>query len=661
MRVTGGIGANNAWVSVLNVDNTSTLAGPVLITNSTTASSTTTGALRVTGGIGAGSIYAGGLYVSGPTTFGSSVTFGGTATYVLSTNTVYTDNLIELHTPSGGVGGTWASDDLKDIGFRFHYYNGGDANAALVLANDSKYLEWYGSGVETGGVFTGTYGTFKTGSIVLGNSTTATSTTTGALRVTGGIGASNAWVGSLTADNAIIVQNMPIGSGGTITGVAIGVGAAEANTALGNTAVGYHALHYNSIGNYNIAFGYNAGLALGAYGYNDQHDYNIAIGSAMTQNTISGSPATNNIALGQGAQDFVIGNNNIAIGYYAGSNDSGALGDDNIAIGTAALFNGTYNDHSQPFGNENIAIGLGSMENADMDYTIDRLVSSSQNISIGSYSGYNLNAATKNVFIGINSGQYVSTGSNNVIIGGYTGNAAPISQTGSNYIVLSDGAGNVRQYFDSNGTAYIGTSIPIRLSGDGITKAGNFYLTAGANTNPGSGKPGLYLVDSYSLTLYGGSNGITLDAYTNKSVTISQNTPSTSTTSGALVVAGGVGIGGNLNVGGRIAPRVYSIATTASLIWNSDSYDQINLTAQNSNLSIGIDFGNPINGQKIIIRIKSIGAYTLTLNTSGAAKSFRIIGASVPSTLTNGNTLYIACIYNGDDARWDVLAAIQGA
>ena len=78
-------------------------------------------------------------------------------------------------------------------------------------------------------------------------------------------------------------------------------------------------------------------------------------------------------------------------------------------------------------------------------------------------------------------------------------------------------------------------------------------------------------------------------------------------------------------------------------------------------MSIGIDFGNPINGQKIIIRIKSIGAYTLTLNTSGAAKSFRIIGASVPSTLTNGNTLYIACIYNGDDARWDVLAAIQGA
>jgi hypothetical protein len=44
-----------------------------------------------------------------------------------------------------------------------------------------------------------------------------------------------------------------------------------------------------------------------------------------------------------------------------------------------------------------------------------------------------------------------TTGSNNVVIGGYTGAAAPISATGSNYIVLSDGAANIRTYYDASG------------------------------------------------------------------------------------------------------------------------------------------------------------------------------------------------------------------
>jgi len=88
-----------------------------------------------------GGIYAGaGLTVAGPTLFKDLVTFSGTATYVYSTQTVYTDNLIELHTPSTGVNTPWFVDDGKDIGIRMHYYtNSTDTNAALILANDTKY------------------------------------------------------------------------------------------------------------------------------------------------------------------------------------------------------------------------------------------------------------------------------------------------------------------------------------------------------------------------------------------------------------------------------------------------------------------------------------------------------------------------------------------
>ena len=128
--------------------------------------------------------------VPNPVTFSSPVTFSGTTTYVLSTNTIYTDNIVELHTTSTGVTGLWTVDDGKDIGFRFHYYGtGADQNAALVLANDTKYLEWYNTGAESNtGTFVGSnYGTFKTGGIILANTTGTTGAGTGALQVAGGV------------------------------------------------------------------------------------------------------------------------------------------------------------------------------------------------------------------------------------------------------------------------------------------------------------------------------------------------------------------------------------------------------------------------------------------------------------------------------------------
>ena len=110
------------------------------------------------------------LVVKGQTTFKDSVFFNGTATYVYSNNTIYTDSLINMHTPSGGDmnNHSWGGDDGKDIGFIFHYFKGSDKNAFLGFNNDSSYLEWYSNGTEsTGGVFTGTeYGTFKTGDVI---------------------------------------------------------------------------------------------------------------------------------------------------------------------------------------------------------------------------------------------------------------------------------------------------------------------------------------------------------------------------------------------------------------------------------------------------------------------------------------------------------------
>ena len=186
----------------------------VTFSNVTQATSTSTAAVMIGGGIGANSAYFNTLKVDQATTFAGAVTFSGTATYILSTNTFWTDNILELHVPAGGVNAAWTTDDLRDIGLRFHYYtNATDTNAALVLANDTKYLEWYNAGAEGTSTFAGSsYGTFKTGNIVLASNTASVSTATGSLIVRGGVG-----VGGDLYAGSLWDQNSRVWTTGTLT------------------------------------------------------------------------------------------------------------------------------------------------------------------------------------------------------------------------------------------------------------------------------------------------------------------------------------------------------------------------------------------------------------------------------------------------------------
>jgi hypothetical protein len=159
---------------------------PIWISDSTSSTTSSTGALIVTGGAGiggdvniAGKIQASAIENSpigaltpstgkfttidatGNVIIGGNLTVNGSQLYVQGTNTVYTDNLIELHAPAGGVNGTWTSDDGKDIGIRFHYYNVSSKNAAFVFDPPTQIFEFFSEGTENNGVFTGTLGTIK--------------------------------------------------------------------------------------------------------------------------------------------------------------------------------------------------------------------------------------------------------------------------------------------------------------------------------------------------------------------------------------------------------------------------------------------------------------------------------------------------------------------
>jgi collagen type VII alpha len=243
-----------------------TTTNAISITNTSASTTTVTAnALYVAGGVGIGTS----LYVTGQAVFSNNVIFNGTTTNVFSTNTVYTDNIIELHYPNT-PGNVWSVNDGKDIGFRLHYYNGTDTNAGLVLANDTKYLEWYGSGVEdTTSTIKGTYGIFKTGGIVLTNTTATTSTTTGALSVAGGVGVG----GDLQVGGSIYINGTPVGYGYTGS-----IGYTGSRGYTGSQGYAGSAGYWGSVG-YTGSAGYWGSVGYtGSQGYAGSAGYNGSAG-----------------------------------------------------------------------------------------------------------------------------------------------------------------------------------------------------------------------------------------------------------------------------------------------------------------------------------------------------------------------------------------------
>jgi collagen type VII alpha len=135
-----------------------TSSGVVSVTNSTTSTSITTGALRVTGGVGIqGSLFVGNqLNVTGTTTLTGAVTVPAPTANTHATTKGYVDGASYLTAGTGlsRSGGTFSVDAAQ-------------------------------SQITSVGTLTGLT---SSGAVVISNSTNSTSTSTGALRVTGGAG-----------------------------------------------------------------------------------------------------------------------------------------------------------------------------------------------------------------------------------------------------------------------------------------------------------------------------------------------------------------------------------------------------------------------------------------------------------------------------------------
>ena len=290
-------------------------------------------------------------------------------------------------------------------------------------------------------------------------------------------------------------MNIGTGGGSVATNTAFGTSALAANTTGStNTAVGYQAGLSNTTGASNTALGQQAlrsnTTASGAVAVGHQAGYSQTTASSAYPNTYVGQAAgyTNITGLGNtGIGSFSLTNNtadnNTGLGSLAlTANTTGAQ---NVAVGSFALYQNTTGGDNTALGQgamganttgaSNTAVGKSALlanttasRNTAVGYvSATTITTGTRNTALGAYSLFsnttgNYNTAvgdialytttgSYNTAIGLGAGELITTGSKNTIIGCYNGNQGSLDiRTASNYIVLSDGDGNPRAYWNGN-------------------------------------------------------------------------------------------------------------------------------------------------------------------------------------------------------------------
>lgn len=103
----------------------------------------------------------------------------------------------------------------------------------------------------------------------------------------------------------------------------------------------------------------------------------------------------------------------------------------------------------------------------------------------------------------------------------------------------------------------------------------------------------------------------------------------------------------------RLDPRNAEIASSATPTPNADTTDEYIITALAEAATFGAPTGTPIQGQKLIIRVKDNGtARALAWNAI-----YRATNIPLPTTTTISTLLFCGFVYNSTDTKWDLIAS----
>jgi hypothetical protein len=147
----------------------------------------------------------GGSYIVGNVTIIGSMSITGTQTASQSQSS--TGSILNLHYSATPL----TLDDGRDIGLEWQYYKGAEKKAFFGWQNSTRSLVYLDDITESvGNVITaGTPGNVKIGSLTIANTTAATSNTTGALQIIGGISSQgNLYVQGNVVSNRVTAGNV---------------------------------------------------------------------------------------------------------------------------------------------------------------------------------------------------------------------------------------------------------------------------------------------------------------------------------------------------------------------------------------------------------------------------------------------------------------------
>lgn len=111
----------------------------------------------------------------------------------------------------------------------------------------------------------------------------------------------------------------------------------------------------------------------------------------------------------------------------------------------------------------------------------------------------------------------------------------------------------------------------------------------------------------------------------------------------------------------RINPRsVNASATSGTITPNGDTTDIYVAEGLTGSTTFDTPSGTPVNGQKLLIRIKDDGTIR-TLVWTATSGAFREIGVTLPTATVANKTIYVGCVYNSTDSFWDAVATVTQA
>ena len=498
----GGIGAqtlylsNSGWINGAQIITTATLNGftggainnSLIITNQTNAVNTQSGALQVVGGVGVGKD----MYIGGSLHLVGDLYVDGTQT-IINSNSIQTgDKTIGVSTAS--VTAFAALGSGITVGPSTGYY------AKLTFDGNASWQSSVNLVPGQNGLFLGTatnaWGAFYVNAGVVKNGTSATSTSSGALQVAGGIGAGNLYLGSTFSSTLTNTQNALTTVGGAWIGGQLNVAGTDAwinGSPILTATHGYDVTFLSgtdSSANNNGSLVLTGGLGVGK---------NINVGGQVFINNISESTITNT------SNALVVSG-----GIYADSAMFNTIATVNggIVITTATIGNYAFNG-----GSINKPITINSATQATSTIT-----GAFQIVNGGAGIGGNLWL-----------GQYLNVGGTSTFQSTATFSKGLVATTAS--ITTATITSNVANTATAAGNAL------------NVVGGGSFGYLRVANQAWVNGSP---VITAATINSFSGGT-------INNPLAVSDPTQATSTVTGALrVINGGLGVGGNIWSGGSL-------------------------------------------------------------------------------------------------------------